>query len=133
MATRLQPLQLNLPSGSELNPRPKLQQKKKEEELNLDELTQEDKFYLIEQIENNIQKRNARYNSNHFGNVEDETVLTCNFAPTPLGILNKNNNSFEIVEDCAGEDQEDDAAGIESAKKIGSQIKRAYQRRNRKG
>lgn len=57
---KLQPL-ANPVVGTELNPQPKILSKE-DDVLNLDDLTQEDKFYLIQQIESTIQK-NARYNS----------------------------------------------------------------------
>lgn len=80
-----------------------------------------------------MKKSNARYTSSHINTVEEETVPACNFAPTPLGILKQTNHSFEILEDWAGEDQEDDTAAMDAVHKRMAQVKRPFHRRVRKG
>ena len=59
----------------ELNPQPKLNllRNENQELLFLDELTQEDKFYLIQQIESKMQK-NIRYDHKKVAVLDDAVI-----------------------------------------------------------
>lgn len=100
---KLVPLATAKPVGGDLNPQAKIVQAQ-DDVLNLDDLTQEDKFYLIQQIESTMQK-NARYNSRAQVYEDDgEDQEAGMLSPTA-----KARDSLEIIEDCgAAEDQEDD-------------------------
>jgi fructose 1,6-bisphosphatase len=73
---KLQPLDHfnSLKNTQDLNPLPKLGYRSENEELIfLDDLTQEDKFYLIQQIESKISK-NIRYNGNLIAKTDQSTL-----------------------------------------------------------
>lgn len=95
------------PTGGDLNPQPKLASKKPDDELCLDELTQEDKFFLIQQIESTMHKRNVRYNSNTMVYQDDDEPPAPQSPKVDSG-FKVGSNSLEIIEDCAAEDLEDE-------------------------
>jgi len=83
----------------------------------LDDLTQEDKFYLIQQIESKISK-NIRYNGSLIAK-SDLSTLEPDFDSIPeiQDFSNKFNtndengllpDTLEVIEDCLGEDSEDE-------------------------